>query len=110
MDLNDYQRAAMRTAKDLGTRGDLTHAALGLCGEAGEFADAVKKYTVYDKSLDVPNCLEEIGDILWFCALACETLGVTLSQVALGNISKLTKRYPGAYSDVLAQARLDKAT
>lgn len=33
---NDYQAAAIRTAKEMGPRMDLIHSALGLAGEAGE--------------------------------------------------------------------------
>lgn len=103
-----YQRAAIRTAKRVDERFDLQHVALGLSGEAGEFADCVKKFTVYDKTLNRVNAVEEIGDILWYCALACETLGVNLSEVASHNLFKLSIRYPEKYSDLLAAKRLDK--
>lgn len=105
---DEYQPAALRTAKRMNEDCDLMHAALGLAGEAGEFADAIKKYLVYAKPLDRANAIEEIGDILWYCALACETLGVNMSEVAEQNISKLMLRYPEKYTDVLAAKRLDK--
>lgn len=107
--LNDYQAAAMRTAKRMSEDADLMHAALGLAGEAGEFADCAKKYLVYAKPFDRENAIEEVGDILWFCALACSTLGIDLATVAQQNIEKLRLRYPEKYADHLAQARLDKA-
>jgi NTP pyrophosphatase (non-canonical NTP hydrolase) len=84
------------------------HAALGLTGEAGEFADCVKKHLVYGKELDKWNAREELGDLLWFVALAATTLGIDLSEVADENIAKLKLRYPESYSDELAGARLDK--
>lgn len=105
---NQYQKAALRTAKRVNEQFDLTHAALGLSGEAGEFADCVKKHTVYQRPLNRINAIEEIGDILWFCAFACETLGVSMAEVADQNIFKLSMRYPEAYSDLLAEKRLDK--
>jgi len=108
IDFNIYQHQAMRTAKTLGFEGDLTHSALGLAGEAGEYVDAVKKYVVYGRHLDKENAAEEIGDILWFCALACSTLGVSMQQVAQENIDKLKRRYPEKYSDEFAAKRLDK--
>lgn len=108
MNLNDYQSAAMRTAKNLGETGDLMHAALGLTSEAGEFADAVKKHLVYGRDLDRVNAAEEVGDLLWFCALAARALGVPLADIAQANVEKLHRRYPDAYSDDLAAARLDK--
>ena len=109
IDFQIYQHRAMRTAKPMAFDDNLMHAALGLSGEAGEFADAVKKYLVYDRELDRDNALEEIGDVLWFCALACTTLGVDLGQVAQQNINKLKQRYPDKYADDLAFKRLDKA-
>lgn len=107
-DINEYQAAAMRTAKRMNEDADLMHAALGLAGEAGEFADCAKKYLVYARPFDRENAIEEVGDILWFCALACSTLGIDMATVARRNIDKLRVRYPEKYQDFLAAARLDK--
>ena len=105
---NLFHMHAMRTAKDMGPEGDLMHATLGLVSEAGEFADTIKKSYAYDKDLDTENLIEEIGDIMWFCALACKSLGVPLEQPALRCIEKLMKRYPEAYSNEAAHERADK--
>lgn len=104
----EYQIGASRTAKHQDMTFDLTHAALGLAGEAGEFADCIKKYTVYNKSLDRANAVEELGDILWFVALACDALDVDMQEVAQMNIDKLRLRYPEYYTDRLATERRDK--
>lgn len=106
--MNEYQKLAIRTAKQINEEFDLFHSALGLAGEAGEFADAVKKSYIYGQTLNRINLLEEIGDVMWYCALACETLGVTMEEVAKLNIDKLKRRYPEKYEDYLAKARLDK--
>lgn len=103
-----YQVKAMRTAKPGDTDFDLMHAAYGLAGEAGEFADCIKKHQVYAKPFDRENAIEELGDVLWFVALACNALDVTMEEVAAANIEKLSKRYPEKYSDQHAAARLDK--
>lgn len=110
MNFQEYQEKAMRTAKKEGTdeKFDLMHAAMGLAGEAGEFTDCVKKHLVYGQELDSKNAIEELGDLLWFVALGCKTLGVTMEQVASQNIEKLQKRYPEKYSDLHAKERLDK--
>ena len=108
MDFPIYQLQAMRTAKPMEPADDLMHAALGLAGEAGEFADAIKKHLVYGRELDRENAIEELGDVLWFVALGCATLGVSMVEVAQGNIDKLRKRYPEKYEDALAHRRLDK--
>ena len=106
--LNQYQTLANRTAKAGDKPFNLMHSALGLAGEAGEFVDTVKKHLVYGKPLDQENLVEELGDLLWFVALAAETLDVSLSAIATLNIEKLEKRYPEKYTDELASQRLDK--
>lgn len=108
INFDEYQQLASRTAKRVSPSFDLTHAAFGLAGEAGEFVDAIKKHIVYGKQLDRGNAFEEIGDILWYCALACETMNVTLGEAAQQNIDKLRMRYPEKYTDELASIRLDK--
>jgi NTP pyrophosphatase (non-canonical NTP hydrolase) len=52
--------------------------------------------------------IEELGDLLWYIAYACEVIGEPLEIVARDNIEKLKKRYPEAYSDFNAHARIDK--
>lgn len=109
MNNQEYQMLAKRTAKDMGTKElQLVHSALGLAGEAGEFTDAVKKNFIYGKPTDVANLVEEMGDALWYIALACNTLGITIGEVMQQNINKLQLRYPEKYSDQHAVARLDK--
>jgi NTP pyrophosphatase (non-canonical NTP hydrolase) len=108
MELRDYQMFANRTAKNLGFRDGLIHASLGLSGEAGEFADAVKRVAIYEGVADRANMVEELGDLLWYVAYACEVLGEPLEIVARENIEKLRKRYPEFYSDFHAHARMDK--
>lgn len=108
MNLYDYQELANRTAKDLNFDKALTHAALGLTGEAGEFADAAKKHLIYAQTCDFENLREEIGDLLWYCAYAANVLGFSLETIARLNIEKLAKRYPDQYTDHHAAVRLDK--
>jgi NTP pyrophosphatase (non-canonical NTP hydrolase) len=108
IDFQQYQSLAMRTAKNLDWDENLIHSALGLSGEAGEFADAVKKHLIYGQPFDKLNAIEEVGDLLWYVALACKALGVDIEHVAFENVKKLQRRYPDRYSDSLAAARLDK--
>ena len=98
----------MRTAKSMDAQDDLLHAALGLTGEAGEFADCIKKHWAYGQKLDAQNAIEELGDLLWYVALACDALNVSMDEVAARNIGKLRKRYPEKYQDELAAMRADK--
>ena len=80
----------------------LTHAAFGLSSEVGEFNDGLKKWLYYGQPLDWPNLAEELGDILWYIALACNALGFSIETVMEKNIAKLYTRYPEKYEDVLA--------
>lgn len=109
MNFEQYQDDAKRTLK----RGesqqfDLNHMAMGLCGEAGELVDCIKKHTVYGKPLDLDNLAEELGDALWYIANVCNLMEWSFEQIARENINKLRTRYPEKYTDELASARLDK--
>lgn len=109
MTVAEYQEHAMRTAKDMGSQKmDMIHAAMGLSSDAGEFVDAVKKHAIYGKELDWNNYVEELGDCLWFIALACHVGHLDMSEVMARNISKLALRYPEKYTDETAIARADK--
>lgn len=113
MNFLEYQAAALRTAKSFNHLAtDLTHAALGLATEGGEFSTIVKRGAIYNRPFtaeDIEHMAEELGDTLWYIALACEHLGVTLNTAAERNIAKLAKRYPTSYGDQAADARADKS-
>ena len=90
--LTDYQVAAM-AFKDP-EQGDLNYSVLGLNGEAGEVADALKKLNYHGHSISQSGLIEELGDALWYIASIAHDLGVSLSDVANVNIRKLWSRYP----------------
>ncbi len=95
---DEYQRQAMRTApKDLTPYQLITNAAYGLCGEAGEVIDHLKKHEFQGHDLDVGGICEEVGDLLWYCAMFAQGAGVRLSEIAQRNIEKLRKRYPDGF-------------
>jgi NTP pyrophosphatase (non-canonical NTP hydrolase) len=87
----------------------LLHASLGICGEGGELADAIKKNVYYEKDLDLENVLEECGDLLFYIQAMLDECGYTIEQAVEHNIAKLNKRYPQGYSNKAAQERADKA-
>lgn len=94
MTLNEYQSETYRTAGD----DNLAVLALGLAGEAGEFADLVKKHLGHGHPLDKVKAMKELGDQLWYIARAAAKLGYTLNDVAVANVEKLQKRYPQGFS------------
>lgn len=73
----EYQPLARRTLKELPREQHFLHMALGLCGEIGEFIDAVKKHVIYGKDLDKVNLTEETGDDFWYAANLLPELGVS---------------------------------
>ena len=107
MQMNEYQKAAMRTAnpEKMGARDALTNAALGLNGEAGEFADIIKKAFFQGYVIDGAALEKEVGDVLWYCALAATAIGVGLEEIAQKNIDKLTARYPERFDEARSRNR-----
>ena len=106
MNLNEYQSLALRTAGENKTaEHDLLHAGMGVITEGAEFLDVLKKEHAYGKPRDMINLHEEIGDVLWYCALACRGLGTTLEAVAQTNILKLQARYPDRFTEEHALVR-----
>jgi len=86
----------------------ILHSAMGISGEAGELMDAVKKSVLYNKELDVTNIKEELGDLCWYMALMLDSVGSSFEEVMEMNRVKLEKRFPGGFTEKLAQERLDK--
>ena len=91
------------------TKADLLHMAVGVAGEAGELLDAVKKATIYNKTIDYENMIEELGDLEFYMSRIRQIIGVTRDEVLEHNYKKLSKRYAlGKYSNEQAQDRADK--
>lgn len=90
----EYQKLALRTMSKPAKENPLLNAALGLSGETGEVADLIKKSMFQGHELDKEHLKEELGDVLWYLAEACEGLNTTLEDIALMNIQKLEKRFP----------------
>ena len=83
----------------------LLHAGMGLATESAEFLDALKKAIYYGKELDKVNLAEEIGDQMWYCAIALSELGVSFEEVMKKNIAKLEARYPEKFTEEKAENR-----
>ena len=97
--LTSYQKLANRSA---GAGGDgeqrLIVSALGLAGEAGEFANIVKKITAHGHPFDQAALEDELGDVLWYLAEAVTAAGLDLNEIGTQNVEKLIQRYPGGFS------------
>lgn len=91
---NDYQEEAIKTAFYTGD--GLVYCTLGLTGEAGEFAEQVKKMLRDDDGkLTVERKLrmiKELGDVLWYLANLADSLDVGLGEIAEANLNKIRDR------------------
>lgn len=67
------------------------YCALGLVGEAGEVSEKVKKWH-RDGKIDKPAVVLELGDVLYYLTRLAAAMGVTLNDVMIGNVKKLTDR------------------
>ena len=100
MTFDDFQAASRRTSAvpwDERPGERLLVQTLGLCGEAGELADMVKKSAWHGQPLLRERVADEIGDILWYLSDLATACGLTLDQCAAGNIAKLNRRYPEGF-------------
>lgn len=96
MELNEYQRAALRTAVYPGMtlKEGFEYTLFGLGGEVGELQNKYKKilrnrenYRDHRELL-----MDELGDALWYALAVASELGYTLEEVAAFNLAKLAAR------------------
>ena len=99
MNINDYQKEAMKTLNpELNKKDILINSVMGLCGESGEAIDIVKKWLMQGHDLDKDHLIKELGDIAWYLAEAATALDIPLDVILQGNLDKLHKRYPDGFS------------
>ena len=75
----------------------LEYLALGLTSEAGEVAGKVKKLIrdgedVEGFEVKKLAIASEIGDVLWYCAMMAQEVGVPLNDILQENLRKLHSR------------------
>ena len=98
MTINEYQKLAMTTLNPaLSEKDVLINGVMGLCGEAGEAIDLVKKHLAQGHALDRERLIGELGDIAWYLAEVATVLDVDLETVLSRNIKKLRARYPEGF-------------
>jgi NTP pyrophosphatase (non-canonical NTP hydrolase) len=96
MDFAEYQSLSRRTATYPRAGEDMTYPALGLCGEAGEVAEKVKKTLRDDDGVLSDERREalsrELGDVLWYLSQLATEAGLDLEEIAAENLEKLFSR------------------
>ena len=89
MTFDEYQEFARSTViypEDV----KVVYPTLGLCGEAGEVAEKIKKHMRDGRSLVGVGL--ELGDVLWYISALADDLGTTLEEIAQANVDKLASR------------------
>lgn len=94
---NEYQSLALRTANGLDQKQLLTNGVMGMCGEAGECVDMMKKHLFQGHDLDKEHLAKELGDVSWYVAITAYALGYDLDKIFEMNIEKLKARYPEGF-------------
>jgi len=96
MRLADYQRDSRATAIYPDAGENLLYPTLGLCGEAGEVAEKVKRMLRDDAGVltDARRAAlaAELGDVLWYVAQVATEAGLDLDAIAAENLVKLRSR------------------
>ncbi|MFN9631777.1 MAG: nucleoside triphosphate pyrophosphohydrolase family protein [Cyanobacteriota bacterium] len=96
MDFQTYQTQTATTARYPNVGANPVYPTLGLCGEAGEVADKVKKVLrdnggQFSEELRADLALE-LGDVLWYLARLASELELDLGAIAEANLAKLASR------------------
>ena len=89
MTFDEYQEFA-RSTKIYPEDCKVIYPTLGLCGEAGEVAEKIKKHMRDGRTLVGVGL--ELGDVLWYISALADDLGVTLEEIAQANVDKLQSR------------------
>jgi len=98
MNFNQFQQECKRTANPGISWGQANlNWALGIAGEAGEYCEIIKKYEFHQKEFSMDEAKKELGDILYYVAMAAANLGIKLDDVAEANVAKLRSRYPNGF-------------
>lgn len=78
---------------------NVIYAAMGMCGEAGEASELIKKYAYHGHAIDTEHLARELGDVLWYVSYMAHLFGYPLGKIMVMNQEKLAKRYPDGKFD-----------
>lgn len=96
MELSDYQARSRATAVYPDAGANLLYPTLGLCGEAGEVAEKIKKMVRDDGGVLSDERREalakELGDVLWYLSQLATEARLDLDSIASQNLEKLLSR------------------
>lgn len=114
MTINEYQKAAYRTAnQSLTDSQQLQNGLMGLNGESGEciymlpeqIHDILKKHLFQGHDLDMYHIAKELVDVAWYLAVSAQALGFDLETILQMNVEKLKARYSHGFDAGHSQHR-----
>lgn len=96
MTLKEYQEKSRQTAIYPAIGANFIYPVLGLLGETGEIAEKIKK-VFRDKNGEINEetkleLKKELGDVLWYLAQVSTELDLSLEEIAILNLEKLSSR------------------
>jgi NTP pyrophosphatase (non-canonical NTP hydrolase) len=100
LSFDEYQAGVLKTWNSSNSEdARRINATLGLAGEAGEFADLMKKHLFHGLSDDGfrDKVLSELGDVLYYVTVCAYEHGFHLETIAKKNNEKLAARYPQGF-------------
>ena len=95
MTFDEYQGEAIRTVQP---DADAVYLAGKLTCEAAEIFEPILKWNYHGKAFDQREITEEIGDLLWYCAVLADKFGISFDDIAQANIGKLRHRHGERYN------------
>lgn len=99
-DVDAYQQNVLKYAPDYQHyMPNVLYAAIGICGEAGEVSELIKKYAYHGHTIDTEHLARELGDVLWYVSYMADLFGYSLGEIMEMNQEKLAKRYPDGKFD-----------
>ena len=99
-DVDAYQQNILKYAPDHHDYLlNVLYAAIGMCGEAGEVSELIKKYAYHGHTIDREHLARELGDVLWYVSYMADLFGYSLGEIMAMNQEKLAKRYPDGKFD-----------
>lgn len=97
MNNEEYMRFVLSKTSAEGKVEPLLNAILGLVGEIGELADAVKKWRYQRHYLTEEQIMDELGDVVFYVFLAMHACETNLDMIMHMNVNKLNERYPNGF-------------
>lgn len=95
MTFDEYQGEAIRTVQP---DADAVYLAGKLTCEAAEIFEPILKWYYHGKPFDQKGIAEEIGDLLWYCAVLADKFSISFDDIAQANIAKLRQRHGDKYN------------